>query len=157
MHSSHITWWFLLLQEIFSPQFNNKLLWLQDKNRLICATRKLLIILLHILLVKFQISWIHLPKFCTLFVNIIIQSLGSRHVNKDFLKGSIHILRNHFQEVKDKILRPEEATVGCGHRPQHLWRYRNPYLRPEADTVPCAQRAQDYISHIWLRNMWMFP
>ena len=34
--------------------------------------------------------------------------------------GFVHILRNHFLEVKDRILQPEVATVGFDHRPQHL-------------------------------------
>ena len=33
---------------------------------------------------------------------------------------NVHILRNHFPEVTDGILRPEVATVGCGRRPQHF-------------------------------------
>ncbi len=32
--------------------------------------------------------------------------------------GVVHILRNNFPELTDGILRPEVATVGCGHRPQ---------------------------------------
>ena len=71
--------------------------------------------------------------------------------------GFVHILRNHFPELADWILRPEVATVGCGRRPQHLWSHRNPYSWSDASTVPCAQKAQDSISHRWLRNMWMFP
>ena len=75
----------------------------------------------------------------------------------DLNYGFVHILRNHFLEVKDGILRPEVATVGCCRRQQHLWGHRNPYSRPEAATVPCARGAQDFISHRWIRNMWMFP
>ena len=72
-------------------------------------------------------------------------------------KGAVPILRNHFPELRDWILRPEVTTVGFGHRPQHLWSRRNPYSRPEAATVDCARRAQDSISHRWLLNTWMFP
>ncbi len=61
--------------------------------------------------------------------------------------GFVHILRNHFVEVLDGILRLEAATVGCGRRPQHLCGHSNSYSRPEAATVPCDRRAQDSISH----------
>ena len=37
---------------------------------------------------------------------------------KDY--GVVHMLRNHFLEIIDEILRPEVATVRCGQRPQHL-------------------------------------
>ena len=40
--------------------------------------------------------------------------------------GIIHILRNNFLEVTYRILQLEVATVGSGHRPQHLWSHRNP-------------------------------
>ena len=35
-------------------------------------------------------------------------------------EGAVHLLRNHFPELKDGILRAEVATVGCGRMPQHL-------------------------------------
>ena len=57
-----------------------------------------------------------------------------------FKIGFVHIFRNHFLKVKDGILEPEDAIVGCDRRSQRLWSHSNPYSRPEAATVPCARR-----------------
>ena len=57
--------------------------------------------------------------------NVIFKHLPLRYVGIVSL-GIVHILRNHFVEVTDRILWPESATVGCGHRPQHLWGHSNP-------------------------------
>ena len=34
--------------------------------------------------------------------------------------GFVHILRNHFLKVRNGILRPEAAIVGCDRWSQHL-------------------------------------
>ena len=49
--------------------------------------------------------------------------------------GIIQLLCNHFPEVKNGLLRPEVATIGCCRRQQHLWDHRNPFSRPEGHKI----------------------
>ena len=93
----------------------------------------------------------------TYYVIICDLKKGTRNLGGLWPRIGGHILRNHFLEVIDGILRPEVATVGCGLRPQHPWGLSTSYSWPEVATILCAQRAQDYLSHRLLRNMWMFP
>ena len=74
-----------------------------------------------------------------------------------FDKGLFTYYVIFFFKLTEGILRREAAIIGCDRRSQHPWGHRIPYSQPEAAKVPCAQRAQDFMSHRWLRNMWMFP
>ena len=61
-------------------------------------------------------TFIKIALFVIICSSLFFVVLSSRlHV-----KGVVHILRNHFPELTDGILRQEVAKVGCGRRPQHL-------------------------------------
>ena len=56
--------------------------------------------------------------------------------------GVVYILRKHFPEIIDGILRPKAARVDCGQKPQHHLNHRTLYSRLEDAIIACVRRPQ---------------